>query len=132
MSEYIVFFDGVCNLCSRVVRFIVERDPHHVFRFAPLQGETAKSLLTSQQRESLGSLVLLEQDLSYERSTAVIRIFRRLGVHWKVLSLLLHLVPRSVRDLGYDYIAKNRYGWFGEASSCDLGDRHQQKHLFLP
>jgi predicted DCC family thiol-disulfide oxidoreductase YuxK len=115
----IVFFDGVCNLCNGSVQFIIARDPSNYFRFASLQSAAAERLLAEHGYDagSLSSVILLENGRMYERSTAALRIARRLAGGWWMLSVFT-IVPRGVRDAIYEWIASNRYRWFGRRDEC--------------
>jgi len=116
----IVFFDGVCGLCNFWVDFLIARDPDGRLAFAPLQGETARQLLTDADRQQLHSLVLWTQQKAYRKSAAVVRILWHLGGFWNVLGTLLWLVPLPIRNLGYDVVAKNRYRLFGKKETCRM------------
>ncbi len=117
-----ILFDGVCNLCSGVVRFIVKRDPKGVFRFASLQSDAGKRLLRDHGVEpSAGdpdTVVLVDHGRVFVRSTAALRIAYRLGGAYKVVFWLGLLWPRFLRDFVYDFIARHRYRWFGKKDSC--------------
>ena len=117
----IVLFDGVCNLCNGAVDFIIDRDPQARFRFAALQSEAARPLLErcGLPAEFLGNIVLVEDGACYLRSTAALRIARRLATPWPLLYALV-LVPRPLRDALYDWLARNRYRWFGKRESCRM------------
>jgi len=125
----IVLFDGVCNLCNGAVNFIIDRDPAGYFRFAPLQSETAQEHLPpgTSPRDALGTIVLIEDGHTYVRSTAALRIARRLTSPWPLLYVFV-AVPRPLRDTVYRWIAANRYRWFGRRDRCrvptpELDDR---------
>jgi len=115
----LVLFDGVCNLCAGVVRFVIERDREARFRFAPLQSELGRAL----QREhgidpdALATFVLIDAEGAATRSTAVLRILRGLGAPWRWL-YPLRFVPRPLRDALYGVVARNRYRWFGRRDDC--------------
>lgn len=119
-SQALVFFDGVCNLCNGAVRFIIDRDPASQFRFASLQGEQARRLLAD-DRDSpeLSTIVLIEDGKRYARSGAALRIARRLSGGWPLLYLFI-AVPRPLRDVVYDWVARNRYRWFGRTDACHV------------
>jgi predicted DCC family thiol-disulfide oxidoreductase YuxK len=127
----IVFFDGVCGLCNRTVDFLLKRDTRGVFRFAPLQGETAQRLLTAADVESLNSLVFFDGTNLYRRSAGTVRIFWRLGGLWKVPAALLWLVPLPIRNAGYRAIAAYRYRWFGKKETCRM-PTPEERERFLP
>lgn len=115
----IILFDGVCNLCNALVRFVAARDPAGCFRFAPLQSERARSLLRGRglEPESLPTIVLIEGARISTRSTAALRIVRHLRGLWPLLYGLI-LLPPPLRDWLYDWIARHRYRWFGRTEAC--------------
>ena len=115
----VVLFDGVCNLCNGAVNFIIDRDPDGYFRFAPLQSDTARAPLPEEigPDEALDTIVLIEDGRTFVRSTAALRIARRLTGPWPLLYAFL-AVPRPLRDAVYDWIASNRYDWFGRRDQC--------------
>jgi predicted DCC family thiol-disulfide oxidoreductase YuxK len=117
----LVLFDGVCNLCNSAVQFIIRRDPKKRFRFAALQSPVGQEmqLRFHLSPTDLGSVLLVENDRIYSRSTAVLRITRRLSGLWPLLSVFL-LLPRPIRDVAYKLVAKNRYRMFGKREVCML------------
>ena len=119
MAPAIVVFDGFCELCSRSVLFILRRDPHGRFRFASSQGEAGRRLLADRgfPDEGPGTIVLVEEDRVSTRSTAALRIARRLRWPWP-LAYGLIVVPRPVRDAVYRLIARTRNRWFGRRTTC--------------
>lgn len=115
----IMFFDGVCGLCSGFVDFAMKRDPEGRLKFAPLQGETAAAMLSSEQR-NLDTVVLKTEDGVFTRSSAVIRLFWILGGFWSFAGALIWLVPKPLRNFGYRFVAASRYRVFGKKESCRL------------
>ena len=117
----IVLFDGVCNLCNWTVRFVMDRDPEGRFLFAPLQSRRAEELLRPHPIDSsaLDAIVLIDGDHCFDQSDAALRIARHLRGPWSLLYLFLGL-PRSLRDMIYRYVARNRYRWFGHEDHCRL------------
>lgn len=117
----VVLFDGVCNLCNGAVNFIIDRDPAGYFRFAPLQSDAAAPYLDGADGVAgdLGTIVLVEDGETYVRSTAALRVARRLTAPWPLLFLAI-AVPRPLRDAVYDWVAHNRYDWFGKRDECRL------------
>ena len=117
----IVLFDGVCNLCSSAVRFIVERDRQRHFMFASIQSDAGKTLMTEHgialPEGDPTSIVLVDDGRAYQRSTAALRIARRLRFPWS-LGWAFVVVPRFVRDAVYDFVARHRYRWFGKKDVC--------------
>ncbi len=126
----IVFFDGVCNLCNGVVQFIIDRDAGGGIRFAALQSEAAREILgalgVELRLDEPDSIVLVTdggtagagERIAYERSSAVLRIARKLSFPWPLLFYTGILMPRFLRDVFYKFVAGHRYGWFGKAESC--------------
>ncbi len=127
----IVFFDGVCGMCNRFVDFLLPRDHRGVFLFAPLQGETARERLDAADVENISTIVLIDEQGVYRRSTAVVRILCRLGLGWKITGFLLAMIPRPLRDLGYRLVARYRYAIFGKKETCRMPTL-EERARFLP
>jgi len=111
-----MFYDGYCGLCHRAVRFVLAEDREgKLFRFAPLQGAAFERLVPAERRESLpDSVVVLTADgRLLVRSEAFLHILRRLGGAWKVVAVVLGVVPRGLRDFVYDFVARVRFHVFG-------------------
>lgn len=117
----IIYFDGVCHLCHKSVRFIARRDPHRRFLFSPLQSSSGQEVTKriNMDQEPPGSIILAEGDRLFTRSTAALRIAARLRAPWPMLRVFW-IVPRPLRDALYDWIARNRYRWFGKMDACPL------------
>jgi predicted DCC family thiol-disulfide oxidoreductase YuxK len=117
----VILFDGYCNLCSESVDFVIERDPRAHFLLAALQSDAGKQLLRRHGRSIVGpdTVILIERGRLYEKSTAALRIARRLRGAWPLLYAFI-LVPRFLRDAVYDGIARNRTRWFGRRETCRL------------
>jgi len=117
----VILFDGVCNLCNASVRFVTDRDPRRHFAFASLQSDEAGRLLSARDypgaTRELGSVLLVEGNRVHERSVAALGVARQLGGAWPLVSALV-IVPRPIRDAVYDWIARNRYRWFGRTAAC--------------
>jgi predicted DCC family thiol-disulfide oxidoreductase YuxK len=133
-SNAIILYDGVCGFCNRTVRFVLKRDSRDCFHFATLQSEFARRLLQKHgiSTEKLESIVLVLDSRPTEqvqiRSTAAITTFRELGPFWRALANLLVLLPRGLRDWGYNLVARYRYRIFGKYDTCPLpqaSDRHK-------
>lgn len=121
-TKKIVLFDGVCNLCNGAVQFILKRDKKDTFRFAALQSEVGKQLMTERNitDETLDSIILIEPGVAYyTKSTAALKIAEDLNGIWS-LSFILLWIPESFRNIVYDFIAKNRYKWYGKKDQCML------------
>lgn len=115
----IVFFDGVCNLCNRSVDFLIRNDKRANLLFAPLQGKTALSLISPEMISNLSSIIYLRKGIIYQRSTAAIMACWDIDWWWKWTCIFL-IVPPFIRNAVYDYVAKNRYRWFGQKESCRM------------
>lgn len=116
----VAFFDGVCNLCNASVNFLLERDRRALLRFAPLQGATFAALARDHpELAGIDSFVLWDGARVHTRSSAALRAGMMLGWPWRLGGALL-AVPRPLRDLAYDFIARRRYRWFGRRDSCRM------------
>ena len=115
----IVLFDGVCHMCSNSVNFIIRRDRRKLFKFAPLQSPVGQELLRRHHLwpDELDTFILIEEGRAYTRSTAALRVAKRLSGLWP-LAYMLIVVPKLLRDVVYGVIAKNRYKWFGKRDEC--------------
>ncbi|PRX47342.1 thiol-disulfide oxidoreductase DCC family protein [Salegentibacter salegens] len=119
-DKKIVLFDGVCNLCNGAVTFIIKHDKNDVFRFASLQSEIGKKLVAERgmDPEELDSIILIDPGVAYYRkSTAALEISRELSNGYSFLKNLL-FIPESLRDGIYNFVANNRYKWYGKKESC--------------
>jgi predicted DCC family thiol-disulfide oxidoreductase YuxK len=115
----ILLFDGVCNLCSGVVRFLAPRDPTGRIRFASLQSPVGRALLERGDRptDEFDSIVLVEGEDHYVKSTAALRVAHHLRAPWSWLAAL-RVVPRPLRDAVYALVARSRYRIFGRKDHC--------------
>jgi predicted DCC family thiol-disulfide oxidoreductase YuxK len=115
----VLFFDGVCNLCSGSVQWIIRHDSQAHIRFAALQSELATQLLAGSGVDptELASLVFMAEGQVFTHSTGVLKMTALLDKPWSYARVLL-VVPRPIRDLVYRFVAKNRYRWFGQKDQC--------------
>lgn len=120
-NKSIILFDGVCNLCNSSVNFIIKHDKKKHFLFASLQSDAAKEILLHHSLNKIifDSIILIEDTIIYEKSTAVLRIAKKLNNGFQLLYVFI-LIPKILRDKIYDYIAKNRYKWYGKKDTCIL------------
>ncbi|WP_457617360.1 thiol-disulfide oxidoreductase DCC family protein [Lutibacter sp.] len=118
-GKAVILFDGVCNLCTTSVHFIIRHDKSSYFLFASLQSDAAKEILLHfpSKKIKLDTIVLFEDGTIYDKSTAALRIAKKLNGGYKLLYFLI-IIPRFIRDFGYLFIAKNRYKWFGKKKKC--------------
>lgn len=130
-SHPIIFFDGVCELCNTLVDRVLRIDTQHVLRFAPLQGETARAIVSPLPDDARDwSMLFWDGHTLYSHSDAPIQLYRHLG-GWRKLAIIAWLVPRWIRDPAYRLLARNRYRWFGQRSACRLPNDTEQER-FLP
>ncbi len=119
-NKKIILFDGVCNLCNGSVQFVIKRDRKDIFRYAPIQGEVGRQLITERHIDTIqvDSIILIEPGVAYfTKSDAALEIAGELGGLWKMTSVF-KWIPKSIRDVIYDFVARNRYKWFGKQESC--------------
>ena len=115
-----MLFDGVCGLCNWSVDFLIKRDKNAALRFAPLQSALAQALIRKHNIDSrdLSTAVVIDGSRAYIRSEAALQALRRIGGGWSLLASIATLVPRALRDVVYDWVARNRYRWFGQRETC--------------
>jgi len=119
----IILFDGVCNFCNRTINIILKYDKDAYFQFAPSQSNAAMGIMQqfSLEQQAITSVILIDNEKVYTKTDAVIQIANRLS-GWPSLFSLLKFIPKSIRNFGYDLIAKNRYTLFGKRASCRIPD----------
>lgn len=131
-TRAVILFDGVCTLCNGFVNFVIDRDPKGLFQFAALQSDEAQALLRAHGEPVapaaaehpdggglLQSVVLVEEGRVYRKSTAALRIARRLTGAWP-LAYAFIAIPKRLRDAVYDGVAARRYAWFGKRDQCRI------------
>lgn len=118
-KTYVLLFDGVCNLCNGLVRFVIKRDVRKRFRFAALQSESGQALLEKFELSGLdnNTVVLIVGDKYFVKSSAVLHVLKELGGVCKLCYALI-IIPRPIRDFVYDIVAKTRYRVFGRRDTC--------------
>ena len=115
----VLLYDGACGLCASSVQFVLRHESRQDLLFAPLQGELAADVRAQHpELAAVDSMVWVEDGRTFVRSAAVLRTASYLGGIWKVAALGW-LVPRAVRDMAYDFVARHRHQWFG-AEQCYL------------
>ena len=122
-KDPLILFDGVCNFCCASVQFVIKRDKNNVFHFCQLQSETGKQLMDKfgLSDSGLTSMVLIQNQRAYIKSSAALRIAAKLGGLWPLLSIFL-IIPAVIRDVVYDFIGNHRYQWFGKKDVCWIPD----------
>ena len=117
-GKYLVFFDGVCNLCNGFVNFIIDHDPEGLFVFESLQSKYAAAIIGSSYTTNMDSVVVRSADGSlYQESDAALFIISRLK-GWVSIFKMVRFIPRNVRNMVYKLIARYRYQWLGKRDVC--------------
>lgn len=120
-TRKIILFDGICNLCNQSVQFVIEHDSKNQFQFASLQSEFGQKFLKENQLNAseFDSMIFIENEKFYTKSSAPLKAAKYLDatISWTTIFMI---IPKSIRDSVYNFIAKNRYRWFGKQESCWL------------
>lgn len=133
-NKPVILFDGVCNFCNFWVNVIIRNDREKKILFAALQSETGKKLLEDYKINSpeilSSTVVLIFNGKFFLRSDAVLKISKILGGKWLFVYYFLKIIPKFFRDFIYNFIAKNRYRWFGKRKNCIIpGDSVKERFL---
>ncbi|MDO8996647.1 MAG: thiol-disulfide oxidoreductase DCC family protein [Sediminibacterium sp.] len=117
----VILFDGVCNLCNSSVQFVIKHDPKKKFRFASIQGDYGQQVLKQFHLppDSLNSFILLKDNQIYTHSTGALKVAKQLSGAWPLLYVFI-IIPPFIRNAVYQFIANNRYKWFGKKESCAI------------
>ena len=126
----VILFDGICNLCNTTVSIIIKHDTNNNCNFAAQQSEYGKKLMQQFAiKEDHQSVIFIKDEKVYFKSDAVIDIAQLL-TGWPHIFKYSYLVPKGIRNILYDFIAKNRYKFFGKRTTCSLpSPLHQHKFL---
>lgn len=124
----IVFFDGVCGFCDHAIQFFMSQDEEHVLRYSPLQGETIKKYI--QGPMAMNSMIYWDEKGKHFESEAALLILSRIGGFWKAIAWILFLIPSFIRNAIYQWIAANRYRFFGKKDVCRV-PTPEEKSRFL-
>ncbi len=120
LNKKLVLFDGVCNLCNGAIQFMIKHDKNDTFRYAALQSDIGKKLIEERNidTDKVDSILLIEPGVAYyDKSDAALQIGKHLKGYGTLSSILLS-IPRSLRNIIYDFIARNRYKWYGKKEEC--------------
>ncbi|NQY31233.1 MAG: DUF393 domain-containing protein [Flavobacteriaceae bacterium] len=121
-NKKIILFDGVCNLCNSSINYVIDHDKNDVFRFVSLQSDLGKTIQDHLGivNTSLDTIILyVPNEAYYIKSTAALKIMTEFLGFWKLMQAFL-VLPSSIRDLVYNYVAKNRYKWYGKQENCRI------------
>jgi predicted DCC family thiol-disulfide oxidoreductase YuxK len=118
-QQPLILFDGVCNFCNSSVNFVIKKDKKAQIQFAPLQSEKGRLFLRQYNypENNLNSFVFIEDGKVYTQSTAALRVSRYLKGLWPLCYGFI-IVPKFIRNGIYNWVAKNRYKWFGKKDQC--------------
>ncbi|WP_018694551.1 thiol-disulfide oxidoreductase DCC family protein [Algicola sagamiensis] len=130
--EHLIVFDGLCHLCSGLVRFLIQKDTSGLLYFCPAQSESGRKLLTSigQDPEHLDTFVYFQQGTTYLRSDAFFEVLKMLPKTWQLFRLF-QVIPRFIRDPAYNLIAKNRYRIAGKRSQCLIPTKEEKSRFII-
>lgn len=129
-NQIVILFDGVCGLCNKSVSWLIKKDNHAYLRYTSLQGEFSKNLkINSSNFPTSDSLIIIKDGKIFNKSTAALLIAKKLPIPWKLFYAFI-IIPKGFRDIIYDFIAFNRYKWFGKSKTCRIPNS-KEKHLFL-
>ena len=123
-TQNILLFDGVCNLCNGAVLFVIKRDKKEQIKFASLQSEVGKELLTQYNLplNEFDSFIYIKNNQILLKSAAALTLMKDIGGVWQLLYAFI-IVPKFIRDFVYGVVAKNRYKWFGKQDVCMMPDK---------
>lgn len=129
-NKTILLFDGHCNLCHSSVQFVLKHEKNNELYFTSLQSPIGVEILThySINPNEIDSLVLIEKNKAYIKSSAALRVSKYLKGLYPICCSLL-IIPSFIRNWVYDYIAKNRYKWFGKMDNCLVPDENLSKRF---
>lgn len=120
-NKQVILFDGVCNLCDSSVLYVIKRDKKNRFLFAPLQSVFGQDIINQFNIDTTetDSILLFDPEnrMVYSKSSAALRIAKSLSFPTSIFSIFF-IIPNFIRNWFYDYIAKNRYRWYGKKESC--------------
>lgn len=131
LPDPLVLFDGVCNLCDASVDFLVRHDRKRRLRYASLQSEIGQQVLREAglPATEFGSFLYLDRGRLHMRSSGAIRVAMRLGGWWTLMGVFL-IVPPFIRNAVYDWVARNRYRWFGTRGTCRVPTPEERSLFF--
>jgi predicted DCC family thiol-disulfide oxidoreductase YuxK len=127
-GKHIVLFDGVCNFCNDSVRFIMKRDKNDLYRYASLQSDLGRRLTSERgiNTDEIDSIILIQPgEAYYIKSDAALNIAKNMSGLYPLLGIFLYL-PHGFRNFFYDYIARNRYKWFGKKEECPMPSKDER------
>lgn len=132
MNSHLIMFDGMCNFCNYWVNFIIDHDKQKYFKFNSLQSNIAQNFLKRKNLDlpKMDTIVLMMNEKVYFKSSAALQIAKKLNGFWKVVYILA-IIPEPLRDLIYNFIARNRYKWFGRRESCRIPTEDESDRFLI-
>jgi predicted DCC family thiol-disulfide oxidoreductase YuxK len=131
-NKKIIFFDGVCNLCNGFIDFVIKRDSENLFYYASLQSEISKNILKNENidlAEDFSTIYFYDAGTFYKQSSAILMIVKKLSIGYKLAANISFIIPNFIRNSIYNYIAKNRYIFFGKNETCRLPSEDERKQF---
>lgn len=123
----LVLFDGECHICDTFVQFLLNKDGSNQFLFSSQQSEAGMFIREQYAIPAeTDSVIVLDGAFIYTKSDAALHVLSKLGFPWRILCLF-RILPRNIRDMFYDYIAENRYKWFGQKQKCRIPTCEERK-----
>lgn len=129
-NQAVILFDGHCNFCNNSVQFVLKRDIQKHFLFASLSSKSGQDFLKKHAKEhqNTDSILLITENKIYSKSSAALKITQSLSGLWFFLAVL-RIIPPYFRNIVYDYIAKNRYKWFGKKEICHIPTKEEKSRF---
>ena len=114
-SKIVIYYDGICFVCSSAINALIKMDKNNILYFSPLQSNYAKSSINKKFLKEMDSVIVRKNEKIFSKSNAAFVVLRELR---SPLRYLFYLVPTFFADFIYDFIAKRRYSWFGKKEEC--------------
>ena len=114
-SKIVIYYDGICFVCSSAINALIKMDKNNILYFSPLQSDYAKSSINKKFLKEMDSVIVRKNEKIFSKSNAAFAVLRELR---SPLRYLFYLVPTFFADFIYDFIAKRRYSWFGKKEEC--------------
>ncbi len=120
----VILFDDICNLCNNSVQYVIKHDSKNIYQFAALQSQAGQALLQKYKLPTthFNSFLLIQNNNVYQKSTAALMVAKQLSGAIKLIYIFI-IVPAFIRNAVYNFIAKNRYKWFGKKDSCMIPNK---------
>lgn len=130
-DKSVILFDGVCNLCNSSVNLIIKHDPKNKFMFGAIQSDAGQNLIKKYNIDpkKTDSIILIKNNKAYVKSTAALKIAKQMSGAYPLLYIFM-VLPLFIRNWVYDFIAKNRYQWYGKKDHCMIPTK-ELKQKFL-